>query len=151
MLKQKTITVESVDYLLTTIPAIKALQLQPKVMKLLGRSIAVFFESASTMQEGSTELEAQVLQRIAEVFLEDLDKIDINELVRNTKGYSGADVEGVIKESIETVFADGKTELTTSDILKAIKNTHSLSEIMKEPLERMSREYENRKFKNASR
>ena len=81
----------------------------------------------------------------------DLGKIDINELVKSTKGYSGADIEGVIKESIETVFADGKTELTTSDVLNAIKNTHSLSEIMKEPLERMSREYENRKFKNASR
>ena len=81
----------------------------------------------------------------------DLSKIDIGELVRNTKGYSGADIEGAIKESIETVFADGKSELTTSDVLHAIKNTHSLSEIMKEPLERMSREYENRKFKNASK
>ncbi len=81
----------------------------------------------------------------------DINQIDINELVKKTKGYSGADIEGVIKESIETIFADGKTELTTSDILNAIKNTHSLSEIMKEPLERMSREYENRKFKNASR
>ena len=82
MLKQKTITVESVDYLLTTIPAIKALQLQPKVMKLLGRSIATFLETASSVQEGSTEMEAQVLQRIAEVFLEDLDKIDIAALAQ---------------------------------------------------------------------
>ena len=71
MLKQKTITVESVDYLLTTIPAIKALQLQPKVMKLLGRSIATFLETASSVQEGSTE-----------VFLEDLDKIDIATLAQ---------------------------------------------------------------------
>lgn len=81
----------------------------------------------------------------------DLSNIDINKLVFETKGYSGADIEGVVKESIETAFADGKNELTTEEILKAIKNTHSLSEIMKEPLEKMSKEYENRKFKNASK
>ena len=40
--------------------------------------------------------------------------------------------------------------LFDEDILDVIKNTHSLSEIMKEPLKKMSEEYENRKFKNAS-
>lgn len=81
----------------------------------------------------------------------DLSNININKLVSETKGYSGADIEGVIKESIETAFADDKNELTTDEILKVIKNTHSLSEIMKEPLEKMSKEYESRKFKNASK
>lgn len=80
----------------------------------------------------------------------DLSKIDINELVSKTKGYSGADIEGVIKESIESVFVENRSELTTQDILNVIKNTHSLSEIMKKPIEEMSKEYENRKFKNAS-
>lgn len=80
----------------------------------------------------------------------DLNDIDINKLVSRTKGYSGADIEGVVKESIENVYADEKDKLTTDDILDSIKNTHSLSEIMKEPLKKMSEEYENRKFKNAS-
>lgn len=81
----------------------------------------------------------------------DISRININELVSMTKGYSGADIEGVVKDSIESVFADGKTELTTKDILTTIKDTHSLSEIMKEHLEKTSKEYENRKFKNASK
>ncbi len=81
----------------------------------------------------------------------DLSKIDVNKLVSETKGYNGADIEGVVKESIETVFANDKDNLTTDDILNVIKATHSLSEIMKEPLEKMSKEYENRKFKNASK
>lgn len=80
----------------------------------------------------------------------DLSKININELVLKTKGYSGADIEGVIKESIESVFVENRLELTTQDILNAIKNTHSLSEIMKKTIEEMSKEYENRKLKNAS-
>lgn len=57
----------------------------------------------------------------------------------------------MVKESIEGVFADGRAELTTKDVLDTIQGTHSLFEIMKEPLERMSQDYKNRKFKNASR
>jgi len=81
----------------------------------------------------------------------DLSNIDIDKLVLETQGYSGADIEEVVKESVETAFVEGKKELTTEEILKVIEASHSLSEIMKEPLERMSREYENHKFKNASK
>ena len=70
--------------------------------------------------------------------------------VYKRQGYSGADIEGVVKESIENVYSEGKEKLTTEDIMEAIRNTHSLSEIMKEPLKKMAEEYENRKFKNAS-
>lgn len=82
---------------------------------------------------------------------QDLKYIKIFELVSKTKGFSGADIEGVIKEAIETTFADDKDMVTTQDVLKAIDDTHSLSEIMKESLEKMAKEYENRKFKNASK
>lgn len=81
----------------------------------------------------------------------DLKSIDLNQLVSKTKGYSGADIEGVVKDSIESVYVKGNDKLTTEDILDAINNTHSLSEIMEEPLKKMSEEYENRKFKNASK
>lgn len=77
--------------------------------------------------------------------------INNSELVRKTKGFSGADIEGVIKDAVETAFADDKKGITTEDILSAINNTHSLSEIMKDSLDKMSQEYKNRKFKNASR
>lgn len=80
----------------------------------------------------------------------DLKDIDLDLLVAKTRGYSGADIEGVVKESIENVYVGERDKLTTQDIIDAIKNTHSLSEIMKEPLKKMSEEYENRKFKNAS-
>lgn len=41
--------------------------------------------------------------------------------------------------------------LTTEHIQKAIENTHSLSEIMKESLTNLSKEYENKHFKSASK
>lgn len=81
----------------------------------------------------------------------DILRIDVGELVAATEGYSGADIEGVVSESIESAFVNGKDELSTEDILECIYNTHSLSEIMKEPLEEMAKLYEDRKFKKASR
>ena len=70
--------------------------------------------------------------------------------MNKTEGYSGADIEGVVKDAVEDVFASGRNIVTTDDIVKMIANTHSLSEIMKESLEKMNREYKERKFKNAS-
>ena len=80
----------------------------------------------------------------------DIPDINMSELVKSTKGFSGADIEGVVKEAVETAFADDKTCITTSDIQNAIKGTSPLSEIMKDSIENMKKEYEKRKFKNAS-
>lgn len=80
----------------------------------------------------------------------DLDKIDIKTLAGKTEGYSGADIEGVVRDSVEEMFCNDKTALTTEDILAAIGKTHSLSEIMKASLDNMDRLYKERKFKNAS-
>lgn len=82
---------------------------------------------------------------------EDVKQIQIPTLVSETKGFSGADIEGAVKDAVEYAFTEGKAQVTTEDIRRAIRNTHSLSEIMKEALEKMAKEYEKRKFKNASR
>lgn len=82
---------------------------------------------------------------------QDLKNISIGDLVVKTEGFSGADIEGVIKDAVESSFADEKESIQTHDILDAISNTHSLSEIMKDALDKMAKEYETRKFKNASK
>lgn len=82
---------------------------------------------------------------------QDLKNIEIRDLVSKTGGFSGADIEGVVKDAVESAFADDKTSIRTADILSAIRNTHSLSEIMKDALDKMSKEYEKRKFKSASK
>ena len=121
------------------------LKLPPELMRK-GRFDEIFYVGLPNDEERKKIFEIHISKR-RQV---DLPKIMLNELVQKTKGYSGADIEGVIKDSVEAVFAAGKSVLTTNEILEAIKNTHSLSEIMKEPLEKMSKEYETRKFKNAS-
>lgn len=81
---------------------------------------------------------------------DDLLGIDISRLVKETHGYSGADIESVVRDSVESAFVAGKETVMTEDILASIRQTHSLSEIMKEPIEQMKKIYEQNKFKNAS-
>ena len=80
----------------------------------------------------------------------DLAKINLDQLAEQTNGFSGADIEGVVKDAIETAFARDQAALTTQDLLTAIKNTASLSEIMKESIDKMAATYKKNKFKNAS-
>ncbi len=82
---------------------------------------------------------------------QDLQHIRIDDLVAKTKGFSGADIEGIIKDAIEIAFIENKDALQTEDIFLAINNTHSLSELMKEALDKMNQEYKKRKFKNATK
>ena len=80
----------------------------------------------------------------------DLPNIDIPKLAKATEGYSGADIEGVVKDAIEQAFTKDLPQVTTDIILQAIKGTASLSVIMKDQIEKMSKEYKDRHFKNAS-
>ena len=53
----------------------------------------------------------------------DLKNINIDALAKDTNGYSGADIEGVVKDAVEDAFANGKDKLELEDIKRAIKNT----------------------------
>lgn len=81
----------------------------------------------------------------------DLPGIDLDQLAKDAEGYSGADIEGVVRESVEMAFTDGKDSLTTEDIRHAMAGTQSLSEIMKDSIKKMQVEYQNRKLKKASK
>lgn len=120
--------------------------LPPELMRK-GRFDEIFFVDLPNKEERKKIFEIHIGKRRKN----DLAGIDLNKLVEKTDGYSGADIEGVVKDAIEDVFASDKDKVTTDDIIKMIGQTHSLSEIMKEPLEKMKKEYKDRKFKNASR
>jgi len=121
-------------------------KLPPELLRK-GRFDEIFYVALPNDEERKKIFEIHLSKRRKQ----DVWNIDLNELVKSTDGYSGADIEGVVSESVESVYVKGRQELTTKDILDCIKSTHSLSEIMKEPLESMAKLYEERKFKKASR
>lgn len=121
-------------------------KLPPELLRK-GRFDEIFYVGLPKAEERRKIFEIHITKRRKN----DLKDINIQELVSKTEGYSGADIEGVVKEGIEYAFTDDRNALTTKDILTAIQNTNSLSVIMKESLDKMKKEYENRKLKNASR
>ena len=120
-------------------------KLPPELMRK-GRFDEIFYVGLPNRKERKKIFEIHIAKRRKS----DLSNIDLDMLVSKTEGYSGADIEGVVKDAVENTFADDKTSLSTDYIISSINNTHSLSEIMKEPLNKLSKEYETRKFKNAS-
>lgn len=121
-------------------------KLPPELLRK-GRFDEIFYVGLPNAVEREKIFRIHINKRRAQ----DLNRININELVSKTEGFSGADIEGVVKDAVESAFADDQMSIQTSDVLKAIRNTHSLSEIMKDALEKMTKEYETRKFKNASK
>lgn len=121
-------------------------KLPPELLRK-GRFDEIFYISLPNESEREMIFRIHINKRRPQ----DLKNIRIPELVSKTKGFSGADIEGVIIDAVETAFGDDKNNVETQDIINAINNTHSLSEIMKESLKKMAKEYEIRKFKNASR
>jgi ATP-dependent 26S proteasome regulatory subunit len=121
-------------------------KLPPELMRK-GRFDEIFYVPLPNKEERKKIFEIHINKRRKQ----DTARIDISALVDQTEGYSGADIEGVVGESVESVFVRGGAALTTEDVQACIRNTHSLSEIMKEPLEEMDKMYNDRKFKKASK
>ena len=122
------------------------IKLPPELMRK-GRFDEIFYVGLPNDKEREKIFTIHINKRRPQ----DLKYIKISDLISKTKGFSGADIEGVIKDAIESAFADEKDKVTTEEILNAIENTHSLSEIMKDALDKMAKEYEHRKFRNASK
>ena len=121
-------------------------KLPPELLRK-GRFDEIFYVGLPKDREREKIFEIHITKRRPR----EIKNIKISELAAKTKGFSGADIEGVVKDAVEMAFADGKDFVQTQDILDAIRNTHSLSEIMKDSLDKMEEEYKKRKFKNASR
>lgn len=80
----------------------------------------------------------------------DLHKIDLKKLVAKTKGFSGADLESVIVESIETAYSKNMLELTTQEIEQVIAHTKSISSLMKKNIDSIRKFYTENDFKCAT-
>jgi len=85
------------------------------------------------------------------------DKIDIKELAEKTIGYCGADIEEVVKMTVETIFNvedienEEDSKLMTQDLLDSIKSIDSLSNILADKIEVLKKGYDKFKIKSASK
>jgi SpoVK/Ycf46/Vps4 family AAA+-type ATPase len=120
--------------------------LPPELLRK-GRFDEIFYVDLPTEDERKKIFEIHIKKRRKN----DLEKIDVSKLSQKTSGYSGADIEGVVKESIENAFVAGKDAVSTDDILKVINNTRSLTELLKDKIKQLADVYKNSHFKPASK
>ena len=76
--------------------------------------------------------------------------IDIKKLAEKTDGFSGADIEAVVKEAIEVTFVEHCAVLTTERLINVIDSTHPLKVVMKDKVKEYEDKFKNLKIKAAS-
>lgn len=135
---------DSLAFVVATANKINAL---PPELLRKGRFDEVFYVDLPNLNERHKILEIHIKKRRKS----DVNNINIDKLIDKTEGYCGADLEGVVREGIEAAFVNKQDSLTTDDIFKAIENTHSLSEVMKDSIKEMKKIYEDLKLKSASK
>ncbi|MHA1282417.1 MAG: AAA family ATPase [Promethearchaeota archaeon] len=81
----------------------------------------------------------------------DPNNYDIEQLVKKTDKFTGAEIEQVIKEALYIAFSDNRRELDDEDILEAISKTKPLSETKKDIIEALTLMVEKREVRSASK
>jgi len=78
------------------------------------------------------------------------DGISLSRIAKSTDGCNGADLEGLVKEAIETAFNNGQRKLTTADLIEAQKNNKSITELMGKKLQDLDKQRVEMNFKSAN-
>ena len=94
-----------------------------------GRFDELFFVDLPNGEERRKIIEIHLKKR--KKWHKDIDSIS---LIKETNGFNGADLEAVVKDSIELAFIENRKTLSTEDLLKAIKDTKSISTTLKEKI-----------------
>ncbi len=75
--------------------------------------------------------------------------IQLEKLAQVTHNYSGADIEAVVKETIETSFIEGK-HIDTDLLENIIKDTRPLGDVLKDKLKTYEQQFKEMRIKPAS-
>ncbi|MFJ7970055.1 AAA family ATPase [Psychrobacillus sp. NPDC096389] len=94
-----------------------------------GRFDELFFVDLPNGEERRKILEIHLKKRGK--WTKDIDSIA---LIKETEGFNGADLEAVVKDTIENAFIDGRQTVTTADMQKSIKDTKSISSTLKDKI-----------------
>lgn len=94
-----------------------------------GRFDELFFVDLPNGEERRKILDIHLKRR--KKWNKDIDSIA---LIKETEGFNGADLEAVVKDTIEMAFIDGRTSITTEDLIKTVKDTRSISSILKDKI-----------------
>ena len=64
---------------------------------------------------------------------------DLEQLARGSDGFSGAEIEAIVKLGLLDAFRDGPREVTTSDLIRRSRSIRPTSEVKREEIEELRR------------
>jgi SpoVK/Ycf46/Vps4 family AAA+-type ATPase len=99
-------------------------QLPPELLRK-GRFDEIFFVDLPNEDERKQIFEIHISKRSRKPA-----SFDIQGLIRESAGFSGAEIEQAVISAMFDAFSDGVREFTTEDIVKALQETFPLSETM---------------------
>lgn len=77
-------------------------------------------------------------KKILEIHLKKRNKWNKNinsiALIKKTEGFNGADLEAVVKDTIELAFIKGQESIKTDDLIRTVQNTKSISCTLKDKI-----------------
>ena len=77
-------------------------------------------------------------------------RIDLDALSRKTVGFNGADLEALVKETVETAFIEDTPTLDTADLMKGLAEVRSISDIQKDKVKKLRSDLKKFDIKPAS-
>lgn len=134
---------ESMTFVIATANNIAVL---PPELLRKGRFDEIFYVNLPNKNEREKIFDIHISKRRKQ----DLNSIDLKKLVDNTEGFSGADIENVIKDAVENAFVTDKQKITTEDVLSSITQANSLADTLKDSIDKLAQFYKEHKFKSAS-
>lgn len=118
--------------------------LPPELLRK-GRFDETFYVDFPDKEERTEILRVHFAKRKKE-----LREADVTILGDMTAGFSGADLEGVVKDAIERAFVDGEREVEMADLLDAIESNRRHANMMKDKAKELRDKYEDMGIRNAS-
>ena len=129
-------------FVLATANDISAL---PAELLRKGRFDEIFYVDFPTLaeREGIFKIHLQKRGKLS-------NSLDLKKLAEKTDGFSGADIEAVVKEAIEIAFVEQGAALTTERLVDVINKTHPLKVVMKDKVKEYEDKFKNLKIRAAS-
>ena len=115
--------------------------LPPELLRK-GRFDEMFFVDLPSAREREEIFRIQIRRMGREAFVEK-GKVDVKQLAQMTNGYSGAEIEAVVRDALYDAFEADK-DLNMFDLQEAMTSIKPLAEIMKEDIERLRKWAEGR-------
>jgi SpoVK/Ycf46/Vps4 family AAA+-type ATPase len=110
--------------------------LPPELLRK-GRFDEIFFVDLPTEEERVEVFRKRLrLRRFAGC---DPARFDVDKLAKSTPGFTGADIEGVINETLKLAFADNRRDPANEDFLHVIAGTLPLSATMRDRIDELRR------------